>query len=150
MSVFPPCRDNVFQTPASASVSLMNTPFITPKFDPRWDSIFSRRLNMISNVFVMMIAIIVIRYYITHTNVTFRTISWSWNSSPTISWLPVRYTSVYIIHMYPMCIAQSAARGTVEIRMTIECAQLKCNLDLISVLHCHVRAHSSWLHNRLA
>ena len=63
--------------------------------------------------------------------VTFRTISWSWNSSPTISWLPVRYASVYIIHMYPMCVAQSAARGTVEIRMTIGCAQLKRNLDLI-------------------
>ena len=31
---------------------------------------------------------------------TFRTISWSWNSSPTISWLPMRYASVYIIHMF--------------------------------------------------
>ena len=74
-------------------------------------------------------------------------ISWSWNSSPTISW-PVRYASVYIIHMYPMRVAQSAARGTVEIRMTIGCAQLKRNHDLIGVLHCHVRAHSSWLRNR--
>ena len=45
--------------------------------------------------------------------VSFRTtcISWSWNSSPTISWLPVRYASIYIIHMYPMCVAQSATRG---------------------------------------
>ena len=63
---------------------------------------------------------------------TFRTISWSWNSSPTISW-PVRYASVYIIHMYPMRVAQSATRGTVEIRMTIGCAQLKRNHDLIGV-----------------
>ena len=30
---------------------------------------------------------------------------------PTISWFPV---SVYIIHMNPMCVAQSAARGTVK------------------------------------
>ena len=81
--------------------------------------------------------------------VTFRTISWSWNSSPTISW-PGRYASLYIIHIYPTCVAQSAARGTVEIRMTIGWAQLKHNHDLISVLHCHVRAHSSWLRNRIS
>ena len=49
-----------------------------------------------------------------------------------------------------MCIAQSAARGTVEIKMTIGCAQLKRNHDLISVLHCHVRAHSSWLRNKIS
>ena len=66
--------------------------------------------------------------------VTFRTVSWSWNSSPTISW-PVGCASVYIIHMYPMCVTQNAARGTVEIRMTNGCAQLKRNHDLISVLH---------------
>ena len=36
---------------------------------------------------------------------------------PTITWLPMRYASVYIIHMYPiipMCVAQSAARSTVK------------------------------------
>ena len=32
----------------------------------------------------------------------------------TITWLPVRYGSVYIIHMYPMCVAQSAVRGTIK------------------------------------
>ena len=62
---------------------------------------------------------------------TFRTISWSCVSSPTITWLPVRYASVYIIHMYPMCVAQSAARGTVKselgqwIRITIGCARIE-------------------------
>ena len=62
----------------------------------------------------------------------------------TISW-PVRYASVYII--LHVCVTQSATHGTVEIRMTIGCAQWKRNLDLISVLHCHVRAHSSRLRN---
>ena len=52
--------------------------------------------------------------------------------------------------MYPMCVAQSATRGTVEIRMTIGCAQLKHSFDFLSVLHCHVRAHSSWLRNRIS
>ena len=74
---------------------------------------------------------------------TFRTISCSCNSSPTISWLPMRYASVYIMHMNPMCVAQSAARGTVKsklgqwIRINIGSARLKRNLDLISVFHCH-------------
>ena len=71
--------------------------------------------------------------------VTFRTTSWSWNSSPTILWLPVRYASVYIIHMNSMCVTQNATRGTVKselgqwIRINIGCARLKRNLDLISV-----------------
>ena len=42
------------------------------------------------------------------------------------------------------------ARGTVESRMAIGCAQLKRNHDLISVLHCHVRAHCNWLRNRIS
>ena len=35
--------------------------------------------------------------------------------------------------VYPMCVAQIAARGTVEIRMTIGCTRAieTCNLDLI-------------------
>ena len=49
--------------------------------------------------------------------VTFQTISWSWNSSPTNTWLPMRCASVYIIHMNPMCAAQSAARSTVKLEL---------------------------------
>ena len=82
---------------------------------------------------------------------TFRTISRSCVGTPTITWLPCVYAYVYIMHMNPMCVAQSAARGTVKselgqwIRITIRCAQLKRNLELISVFHCHLRAHISWL-----
>ena len=41
---------------------------------------------------------------------TIQTISWSWNSSPTISWLPVRYASVNIIHMF-LCVSRKVSRA---------------------------------------
>ena len=64
---------------------------------------------------------------------------------PTITWLPVRYASVYIIHT--LCVAQSAARCTVKSELgqwirrkmsPLGARELKRNLDLmISVFHCH-------------
>ena len=82
--------------------------------------------------------------------VTFRTISWSWNSSPTISWPRALRVRLHNTHVSYVCRAKCRARGTVEIRMAIGYAQLKRNHDLISVLHCHVRAHNSWLRNRIS
>ena len=78
---------------------------------------------------------------------TFRTISWSWNSSTNYfmarAFFNTRPFSV-IIHINPnVCRAKYRVCGTVKselgqwIRINIGRARLKRNLDLISAFHCH-------------
>ena len=75
---------------------------------------------------------------------TFRTISWSWNSSTNYfmarAFLRVRFHNT---HESYVCRAKCRVCGTVKsklgqwIRINIGRARLKRNLDLISVFHCH-------------
>ena len=75
---------------------------------------------------------------------SFRTISWSWNSSPNYFMaraLRVRFH--HNTHESYVCRAKCRVCGTVKselgqwIRINIGRARLKRNLDLISVFHCH-------------
>ena len=74
---------------------------------------------------------------LSYVTCTFRIISWSCVNSPTITWLPMRYASICIIHMYPMCVAWFC-----KIRITIGCTRLKHSLNFISFFNLH---WSSWL-----
>ena len=75
---------------------------------------------------------------------TFRTISWSWNSSP--NYFMARALRVHFhhnTHESYVCRAKCRVCGTLIselgqwIRINIGRARLKRNLDLISVFHCH-------------
>ena len=75
---------------------------------------------------------------------SFRTISWSWNSSPNYFMaraLRVRFH--HNTHESYVCRAKCRVCGTVKselgqwIRINIGRTRLKRNLDLISVFHCH-------------
>ena len=77
--------------------------------------------------------------------VTFRTISWSWNSSPNYFMALALRVHLLNTHESYVCRAKCRVCGTVKselhvgqwIRINIGRAQLKRNLDLISVFHCH-------------
>ena len=81
--------------------------------------------------------------------VTFRTISWSWNSSPNYFMARALRVRFHNTHESYVCRAKCRVCGTVKselgqwIRINIGRARLKRNLDLISVFHCH------WLRTQL-
>ena len=89
---------------------------------------------------------------------TFRTISWSWNSSTNYfmarAFLRIHFHNT---HESYVCRAKCRVCGTVKselgqwVRINIGCARLKRNLDLISVFHCQCpRAQLLAAHTKLA